>query len=66
MFLNDYHSDNELLGFVEELEKQYDYSKKKIEMKVNTWSLEDFFINDNSVINDDFKKTFGETLRYFW
>ena len=66
MFLNNYHSDNELLGFVEELEKQYDYSKKKIEMEVNTGSLEDFFINDNSVINDDLKKTFGETLRYFW
>lgn len=67
MFLNN-QKDEDLVDIVNKLEKSYDYCKKKIEMAINSYSVGDFFLNDDSeLINDvDALNHFGEVLCYFW
>lgn len=53
---------------LEQLKKQFQYNKQKIERWVNAWSLADFFLlaDSPSVHNDALITAFGETLRFFW
>ena len=53
-------------GGVEELEKQFNNDKRKIEMFVNSWSLSDLLLEDNSLHKDPLIEAFGETIRFFW
>ena len=68
MFLENYNNDDELIKMVEKLEKEYNYCKKDIEMAVNSWSLGDFFLADNSQLAciDENINNFGQVLCYFW
>ncbi len=61
-------NEEESLVYIKKLEKQFGLDKKKIEKYVNTWSLGDFFIgNDSCNMNDiDVLRQFGNTLCYFW
>lgn len=55
-------------GGLEEIEKQFKYNKRKVEMFVNSWSLADFFLqaSDESVHKDEVIEEFGKVLQYFW
>ena len=68
MFLENSDNDEELIMMVEKLEKKYDYCKKDVEMVINSWSLGDFFLCDNSQLpcSDENIYNFGEVLCYFW
>lgn len=60
--------EEESIEYINELEKRFGYNKKQIEKYVNTWSLGDFFVGDNSPkMNDiDILNQFGCLLCYFW
>lgn len=68
MFLENSDNDEKLIAMVERLEEKYNYCKKDIEMIINSWSLGDFFLGDNSQLpyNDEIIYNFGEVLWYFW
>ena len=68
MFLGNACDDEELIMMVEKLEEKYNYCKKDIEMAINSWSLGDFFLGDNSQLpcSDEVINHFGEVLCYFW
>ncbi len=68
MFLDNSDNDEGLILMVEKLEEKYNYCKKDVEMVINSWSLGDFFLGDNSQLpcNDENIYHFGEALRYFW
>lgn len=53
---------------IRELEKQYNYDKKAIEMSVNSWSIGDLFFGRNDKIMDNEKvlNQFGGILVYNW
>lgn len=55
-------------GNIDNLEEQFEFNKKKIEMFVNSWSLADFFLqaNDESVHKDEIIEEFGKVVQYFW
>lgn len=55
-------------GNIIDLERVYEYDRKQIELYVNSWSLEDFFLLacDDSVQVDEIIEAFGTTLQYFW
>lgn len=63
IFISEFYS-----GEVEDIEKQFNYDKKKIEMFVNSWSLADFFLqaSDESVHKDELIEEFGKIIQYFW
>lgn len=60
--------EDDIQNYINCLEERYEHCKREIEMSVNTWSLGDFFIGDNSYKMDDMciLKQFGEVLCYFW
>lgn len=63
------HDDeDESMIAIENLEKQYNYNKKNIEMSVNTWSIGDLFVGETNTMMDNEKilYQFGEILVYFW
>lgn len=48
------------------LEKLHDYDKKKIEMLVNSWSLSELILGDESLLKDPIVEEFGKVIKYFW
>ena len=68
MFLENIDNDEELIAMVKRLEEKYNYCKKNVEMVINSWSLGDFFLGDNSQLpcSDENIYNFGEVLCYFW
>lgn len=61
-------TDEDIFDYVNELEEIYHYSKKEIEMCVNSWSIADLFINSDAEImkNENVINQFAEMLSYFW
>ena len=55
-------------GRIDDLERQFNYDRKQIELFVNSWSLADFFLqsSDDSVHIDGIIEEFGKVLKYFW
>jgi hypothetical protein len=55
-------------GNIDNLEEQYKYNKKMIEMSVNSWSLAEFFLqaSNESVHVDAIIEEFGKVIKYFW
>lgn len=60
-------------GGIENLEKQFNYNRKNMEMFVNSWSLSEFFFSqdesllfDESSYDDTIVEEFGKILQYFW
>ena len=61
-------SDEKILKTVEDLEKQYNYDRKMIEMSVNSWGVGDFFLGHSEDIydNEEVIYQFAECMAYFW
>ena len=52
---------------IENLEKQYNYNRKNMEMFINSWSLSEFFFSEYGAFYDDaIAEEFGKILQYFW
>lgn len=68
MFFENSDDEKELIETIEKLEERYNYCKKDIEMAMNSWSLGDFFLEDNTSLScsDEVIHTLGEVLCYFW
>lgn len=67
LFIQEFYNDQTEEGY-KTLYKQFDGDKKKIEMFVNSWSLEGFFLLSatDMVQVDEVIEEFGKTLKYFW
>lgn len=61
IFISEFYNGN-----VENLEKQFNYDKKQIEMFVNSWSLADLILNDDSIDVDELVDEFGKIIKHFW
>jgi hypothetical protein len=63
IFISEFYHNN-----IQELKKQFDNDRKKIEQWVNSWSLGDFFVAayTDSIENERIIKQFGNVLVYFW
>ena len=61
-------SDEEIIKTVEDLEKQYNYDRKMIEMSVNSWGVGDFLLGHSEDIydNEEVIYQFAECMAYFW
>lgn len=65
--VNDYIFISEFYnGGIDDLEQQFKYDRKKIEMFVNSWSLADLILNDSSIHNDKLVDELGKVIKYFW
>ena len=53
-------------GGVDDIEQQFNFDRKKIEMFVNSWSLADLVLNDDSIDVDELVEEFGKIIKYFW
>lgn len=58
----------ESLEQIVQLEEKYCNDKKAIEMSVNTWSIGDFFVGEDSNLmnNEKVIEQFGQILVHFW
>lgn len=63
IFISDFYHDN-----IQDLKKQFNDDRKKIEQWVNTWSLGDFFVDahTDSIENEKIIQQFGDVLVHFW
>lgn len=68
MFFEKSDDENEIMQTVEQLEERYNYCKKDIEMAINSWSLGDFFLEENTLLpaSEEIMYMLGEALCYFW
>ncbi|WP_304942852.1 hypothetical protein [Vallitalea guaymasensis] len=63
IFISEFYNNN-----IENLKEQFNDDRQQIEMFVNSWSLEDFFLlsQNDTLAKKEVIKKFGDILKYFW